>query len=80
MTFESVHWHIAAYKVGDGSRYRHIATFKNESDRDQFGKNLGVSKEGDWYQLADEAAFKAADPKAQAKGGLVFKLTYEPPQ
>ena len=77
MTFQKVHFYIAAYKVGDGSQFRHIATFEHAIDRGNFVNGLAAPQDGDWSKLADESKFKAADKDAKAKGAFVFKLTYE---
>jgi len=77
MLSQKIHWFIVAYKVGDGSSHRQIATFKDESVHNQFVKDHLAKqiKEGDWYDL-DEKKFNETYKEAKEKKyeGLVFNL------
>ncbi|KIM76918.1 hypothetical protein PILCRDRAFT_91391 [Piloderma croceum F 1598] len=77
----AVHFHILAFKVGNGETYRQLSDFVSVEKRTDFVnylKALKAPKEGDWYKLPGKKEIDDAIAEALKLGGDVYDLPYAP--
>jgi hypothetical protein len=79
----SVHFHIVAFKVGDGSTYRQLSDFKDQDISGNFENYLVNTLKAtkatgdDWYKLPDvKDIIKQGIQKTKDLGGNCYDLPY----
>jgi hypothetical protein len=78
----SVHFHIVAFKVSDGTTYRQLADFTTDSISQEFvnylENTLKATKAAndDWYKLPGQKEISEGITKAKALNGNCYDLPY----